>query len=91
MNGTEKIAALLAAQKKARVKQIEAAKAAAPDKEPFSLDILEQYLDVRGLLGGTPDRALISAELEREYYLRFTSVRTLEDFAQQRQQAATWS
>lgn len=91
MSGLEQVKAMLADQRKAQAEQLAAAKAAAPGKEPFSLDALEAHLDLRGPLGGEVDRDVLAADLEREYYLRFTDVTTLEAFAARKLEAATWA
>lgn len=91
MAGVDKLRQKLAARRDAEQQRIAAAKQAAPDKEPFSLDALERHLDLTGALGKAPNRELLAAELERDYYLAYPEVQTLAEFAQKKQQAETWS
>jgi hypothetical protein len=91
VSGLEKVRTMLAERRAEQAAQLRAAKAASPGKEPFSLDALQQHMDLRGALGGEIGRDLLAADLEREYYLRFPEVKTLADFAVRKLQAATWA
>ena len=76
------VRALLKKQEASTARRLAAAKQD-PDKERFDLQKLSRFLDVRSRIA-RDDRAEIGDELEREYYLRFPELKSLEAYAERR-------
>lgn len=67
-------------------KELQEAKAAASNKEPFSIEKLAQMYDLTNDHGQSLITPELIEDLEIQYYLNNPTINTLEDFAKHRQE-----